>query len=442
MIFESSSCARIPKELAALMQKKATGEWLVSSTESGNSSKVSPRERSPKANPDGAIKRAGDRENTASNPDSSLPRSPTSPHQQREWRFYLYEGRLLYATESNHRVRRWSRGLRQHCPDFAVDPKRVPDREPWEYQLLLKGIQQGAIAPVNAKAVIRTSALEVFFNLASSGELTTHWNGAPTESFDISLNLSLSGVDVRQAIEKAQKFWQQWQDMGLNYICPDLAPVLSNPSHLKKQVSSKSFLALNNLFNGDNTLWDLAIQRKESAIAVTRTLDHFIQQGKIALQQVPDWPSPIEQWQMIGAAIPSSQRLIACIDDSPMIAESLEQILRPAGYNLLKIQDPMHGVALLAEKKPDLIFLDVVMPQTNGYNLCTFLRQSTLFRNTPIIILTSQNSIIDRTRAKLIGASDFLSKPPEPQQVLQLVEKYLQPSSQPDVFPIGYPAMA
>jgi chemotaxis family two-component system response regulator PixG len=124
-----------------------------------------------------------------------------------------------------------------------------------------------------------------------------------------------------------------------------------------------------------------------------------------------------------------------------MIAEKLEQILQPAGFRVLKINNPMQGVAKLAEEKPDLIFLDVVMPQTSGYNVCSFLRQSSLFRDTPIIILTSQNGLMDRTKAKLNGASDFLCKPPEAHQVLEIVKKYLQESA-PENLPVSSPAMA
>jgi chemotaxis family two-component system response regulator PixG len=158
---------------------------------------------------------------------------------------------------------------------------------------------------------------------------------------------------------------------------------------------------------------------------------------------VADWPSPLEQWRIVRAAVAPKKPLIACIDDSPLVSEVLARILQPAGYDTIAIQDPMQGVAILSEKKPDFIFLDLVMPQTNGYNLCNFLRQSNLFRETPIVILTSQDGIIDRTRAKLNGASDFLSKPPEAEKVLQMVEKYLKCSDRPNPLPdMGFPALA
>ncbi|WP_413160577.1 hypothetical protein ACL6C3_18880 [Capilliphycus salinus ALCB114379] len=57
------------------------------------------------------------------------------------------------------------------------------------------------------------------------------------------------------------------------------------------------------------------------------------------------------------------------------------------------------------------------------------MRNAPLFENTPVIILTSRDNVIDRSRAKLVGASDFLTKPPKPQETLELVRKYLSRSS-------------
>lgn len=442
MISESSGCAKIAGELAALMHQKATGEWSIALSQSASPSQAQRRSHPPKGD------RLPRRDSAIAPPTSSHNRdrgnsqTQTSLLNQQHWRFYFDGGRFLYAIDSTHRVRRWSRAMQQHCPDFSIDPKSIRDGEPWEYQLLQTAIADRILSVPTAKAILSSIGLEVLFEIANAPQVTTQWN-SQLSGFDMPPHLALSCADVRAILQKAQHLWQQWQKMGLSYIDPDLAPVLSDPPRLQKQVSSASFLTLNNLFNGENTLWDLAIERKQSVISVTRTLHHFVEQGKIKLEKVPDLPSAIEQWRMIRAAVTPAKPLIACIDDSPVVAKALEQILRPAGYEAIAIHDPMQGVAILAEKKPDLIFLDLVMPHTNGYNLCTFLRQSSLFSNTPIIILTSHDGIIDRTRAKLIGASDFLSKPPHPEKVLQIVEKYLNTSSAKNSFSLPeYPAMA
>ncbi|MCT7997258.1 response regulator [Laspinema olomoucense] len=451
MILESLGCAKIAGELAALMQQKVTGIWLVVAQEYTRSSQPPEpgpnplRDRLPvRPNQSLGKKRSTPKGDSASPTVRQGKAPPSNPCPgERQWRFYLVMGRLLYITESVHRVRRWSRALRQHCPKFVVDPQDVAEGEPWEFQLLQPGMEQHLLSPTHAKALIRTSSLEALFNLASYPKISTHWHPLSLESLQIPSNIALSSLDVAQVFQKAEQLWEQWEQLGLHYISPDLSPVLSHPTQLKQQVSSESFLTLNTLFNGENTIWDLAIERKQSIVGVTRTLHHFVEQGKISLQTVSDWPSPLEQWRIVRAAVAPKKPLIACIDDSPLVSEILAGILQPAGYDTIAIQDPMQGVAILSEKKPDFIFLDLVMPQTNGYNLCNFLRQSNLFRETPIVILTSQDGIIDRTRAKLNGASDFLSKPPQAEKVLQMVEKYLKGSDRPNpLSDMGFPALA
>jgi chemotaxis family two-component system response regulator PixG len=117
--------------------------------------------------------------------------------------------------------------------------------------------------------------------------------------------------------------------------------------------------------------------------------------------------------------------LIACIDDSLVAIESLKQILEPVGCQILSIQNPVKGLAQIAEHKPDLIFLDLVMPNANGYIVCKFLRNAPIFQNTPVIILTTRDTVVDRNYAKIAGATDFLSKPPNSQETLQVVCQHL-----------------
>jgi two-component system, chemotaxis family, response regulator PixG len=90
----------------------------------------------------------------------------------------------------------------------------------------------------------------------------------------------------------------------------------------------------------------------------------------------------------------------------------------------------MAGFALLIEQKPDLILLDLNMPNANGYSICKFLRETPVFGKTPIIILTAQDSSIDRTRAKLVGANDFISKPPGTQALIDLIKIHLPQATQ------------
>jgi len=340
---------------------------------------------------------------------------------------HLFYGRLLYATGGCHSVRRWHRALKQHCPDWVVEPAPLWCNKPWEYQLLHQGICENQLTVPQAKAIIRSVALEVLLSLGNYKGLQREWEPSEETDLDISLSLALSYLEVEPVLTKVVQMHQQWQTAGLGNLNPNLAPVLT------RQIDSQSLSGWGKYLNGQLPLWDIAWQLRKSVIAVTRTLLPLVNKGLLRFQEIPDLPVPInQQTTSHPSATPakpkeSSQKqpLIACIDDSPVVAQTLKNFLAPEGYQILSIQDSMRGIAQLAQHKPDLIFLDLIMPNANGYTVCKFLRSTPLFQKTPIIILTGRNTIIDRTRAKLVGASGFLGKPPERQKTLQLIEKHL-----------------
>ncbi|WP_334710558.1 response regulator [Nostoc sp.] len=125
------------------------------------------------------------------------------------------------------------------------------------------------------------------------------------------------------------------------------------------------------------------------------------------------------------AIIDVSRPLVACVDDSPTICRSLEEILTHQGYRFIGIQDSLTAVLNLIKSKPDFIFLDLLMPKVNGYEICSQIRKTPSLKNVPVVILTGKDGIVDRMRAKLVGATDFLGKPVEPEKVLNVLHKYL-----------------
>jgi CheY-like chemotaxis protein len=104
-------------------------------------------------------------------------------------------------------------------------------------------------------------------------------------------------------------------------------------------------------------------------------------------------------------------------------------ILEEAGYKFVSIQDSVQALVVLLENKPDLIFLDLVMPVANGYEICSQIRRVSVFQDIPVIILTGNDGIVDRVRAKMVGASGFLPKPITQQKVLSTLQRYLPTKS-------------
>lgn len=350
---------------------------------------------------------------------------------EQQWQLYFYRGELLYATGGWHRSKRWYRAIGQHCRNFQVDLRELDPGELWEYQLIQQGIAESEMSLQQAKAIVQSSVSEVFFSLMGQSGLRREWRPSKKYVSNPISALLLSTAETEKILYSTEQMWQKWKAMDLWMVEPEQAPLLKlSPEVAQTRFSSDSLLTLAKVFNGENTLWDIAFKKKQCVTVTTRALQNYIKQGLVNFRTVPDLPSPIEQWRWASAIAQPGRPLIACIDDSSTCCEFLEQILLPGGYRVLKIQDPMQGVGLLAKHKPALIIMDLVMPKISGFDLCSFLRKIPTFRETPIVFLSDKDSILDRTRAKFTGASDFLSKSSKPEEVLQVVDKYLKPKTE------------
>ncbi|MEN9275642.1 MAG: response regulator, partial [Gloeomargarita sp. GMQP_bins_5] len=116
---------------------------------------------------------------------------------------------------------------------------------------------------------------------------------------------------------------------------------------------------------------------------------------------------------------------VACVDDSPAILSSVTQILQRSGYEVIPIVDPRQVLPTLAQEKPALVLLDVLMPELNGYELCKLIRQHPELRHIPIIFLTGKDGLVDKMRARLLGVREYLTKPVDAEQLRQCVQQVL-----------------
>ena len=116
---------------------------------------------------------------------------------------------------------------------------------------------------------------------------------------------------------------------------------------------------------------------------------------------------------------------IACIDDSPTVLNAINSFLDDKSFSVVMINDPVRALMQVVRIKPDLILLDVEMPNLDGYELCSLLRKHPLFKTTPIIMVTGNTGFLDRAKAKLVRASGYLTKPFNQSELLKMVFKHL-----------------
>ena len=114
-----------------------------------------------------------------------------------------------------------------------------------------------------------------------------------------------------------------------------------------------------------------------------------------SLPTIPQIPSPIDS---LRSNVKTFK--IACVDDSPTILDEMHRFLNHEEYEVTKIDDPVKAAAVLFKLKPDLVLMDITMPEINGYKLCSLLRNSVALRETPIVMVTGRSGLVDKARAR------------------------------------------
>ncbi len=125
-------------------------------------------------------------------------------------------------------------------------------------------------------------------------------------------------------------------------------------------------------------------------------------------------------------SIPSGEPLVACIDDSKTIQYAVKTILQSVGYQVVSIMKPTEELKILLVRKPILIFMDVNMPDISGYKLCEKLKRFPQTKDIPIVMLTGNTGTLDRVRAKLKGANQYITKPFTSQQLINAVQSLVE----------------
>ncbi len=116
---------------------------------------------------------------------------------------------------------------------------------------------------------------------------------------------------------------------------------------------------------------------------------------------------------------------ILVIDDSSTIRRSAEIFLSQSGYSVLLAEDGFQALTKIVERRPVLIFCDILMPRLDGYQTCSLIRYSKDYRDTPVVLLSSRDGLFDRARGAIAGATAYLTKPFTKDSLLKIVREHV-----------------
>ena len=118
---------------------------------------------------------------------------------------------------------------------------------------------------------------------------------------------------------------------------------------------------------------------------------------------------------------------VLIVDDEPNIVLSLEFLMRQAGYDVRVARDGDAALAAVAERVPDIVLLDVMMPGRDGYEVCQAIRANPACARTRIVMLTARSREVEREKGIALGADDYVTKPFSTRALVERVREMLAP---------------
>ncbi|MBW4689589.1 MAG: response regulator [Komarekiella atlantica HA4396-MV6] len=199
-----------------------------------------------------------------------------------------------------------------------------------------------------------------------------------------------------------------------------------------------------------NTLEDLAQSSKlitlvdvidELSTTNSKAYPGIFEDNKTNVEQLPQVSESLKEnlqkFTITNNINPASERVIPAtvtgkktykivsVDDSPTILKEISRFLENENFSVVTINEPLKAVMSIIRHKPDLILLDLNMVGIDGYELCQIIRNNSLFKEIPIIFVTGNKGLVDKVKARLVGASGYLTKPFTRAELLKIVFMHL-----------------
>jgi twitching motility two-component system response regulator PilG len=117
---------------------------------------------------------------------------------------------------------------------------------------------------------------------------------------------------------------------------------------------------------------------------------------------------------------------VMVVDDSQTIRRSAETLLSREGYSVITAEDGYEALSKIADHHPEIIFVDIMMPRLDGYQVCALIKANPKFSKTPVIMLSSRDGLFDRARGRIVGSDQYLTKPFTKDELVNAVQAYVK----------------
>ncbi|NIP13739.1 MAG: response regulator [Pseudomonadales bacterium] len=113
---------------------------------------------------------------------------------------------------------------------------------------------------------------------------------------------------------------------------------------------------------------------------------------------------------------------VLVIDDSKTIRRSAENLLTKEGYDVITATDGFDALAKIVDSRPEIIFVDVMMPRLDGYQTCALIKNNNEFKTTPVVMLSSKDGLFDKAKGRIVGSDQYITKPFSKDELLSTIQ--------------------
>ncbi len=125
------------------------------------------------------------------------------------------------------------------------------------------------------------------------------------------------------------------------------------------------------------------------------------------------------------AAVESNKKKVLVVEDSPTTRKVVVLTLKQKGYILVEAKDGLEALSKINDERPDLVLLDIILPKMDGFRILSIIKKTPELKDTPVILLSSKDGLVDKVKGRLAGSTAYLTKPFEPRDLIETVRKYI-----------------
>lgn len=327
------------------------------------------------------------------------------------WRVYVGNGQINFATSAMGQKERLEYFLQWYYPELEFNARESRAFKS-DYQQVCQYWKSGRLSVQQVRKLLFWLTQDALIQLLALPK------GIVQFEKTVGLDPILLSVSLKELVLPMRGVIGQWQKLQPEISSPFQRVVIKNlreiPKLLWEKVKDIEFLkALCQVLSHHPSLYEAAKNLKTDILGLAALLQPLVRAGAI---EIHPYYSPKSQ----------EKPIIACIDDSKTVQRNVKMVLEASGYRVLSITEPAKALSAMARYQPALVLMDINMPEINGYELSRMLRQSKQFHTLPIVMLTGRDGLIDKMRAQLVGANDYITKPVPPLMLLNTIEKNLQ----------------